>query len=93
MSDLIEIQRACASLIEEARESQRPATEHSLPIALELFYTAFMMKDPYARGGIKIAQRYAERMGLDDEQVQAFAWNRITEEIDRSRSGNSGADS
>jgi hypothetical protein len=78
------IQRAVGELIPEARAAQTELfpDDQTIPIALELFYLAFAMKDAYARGGIKVAQRYAERMGLDAEQVEAFAWHRINEVID-----------
>jgi hypothetical protein len=70
-------------LIPEVRASQTdlPEMAHSLPIALELFYTALAMKPAYHVAGTIVARRYAERMGLDSGQVEAFALHRIAQEV------------
>ena len=72
-------------LIPEARASQGtlPPQEESLPIALELAYTALAMKPRYQRAGLVVAERYAARMGLDPRQVVAFAQQRIYDVIEQ----------
>lgn len=85
MTSLNDIQRAVGVLIPEARECQKnlPPMDDSLPIAFELFFVAYAMKDSYARGGVKIAQQFCQRMGLDADEVEAFVRHRISEEIER----------
>jgi hypothetical protein len=72
-------------LIPEARASQGalPPAEESLPIALELFYTALAMKPAYQRAGMVVAERYAARMGHDPQQVGAFAQQRVLDTIEQ----------
>ena len=84
MSDIRRIQRAVGEvLIPEARANQHdlPTMESTLPIALELVYTALAMKPTYQRAGLIVAERYVARMGLDPAQVVAFAQHRIAEEL------------
>lgn len=71
-------------LIPEARASQGalPPQEESLPIALELAYTALAMKPAYQRAGEVVAERYAARMGLDPQQVLAFARQRVRDVVE-----------
>lgn len=71
-------------LIPEARASQGalPPQSESLPIALELAYTALAMKPAYQRAGEVVAERYAARMGLDPQQVLAFARQRVRDVIE-----------
>ncbi|ACZ32455.1 hypothetical protein Xcel_3456 (plasmid) [Xylanimonas cellulosilytica DSM 15894] len=73
-------------LIPEAREAQAqlPAMDESLPIALELAYTALAMKAAFQQPAMFIARRYAARMGLDPDQVEAFALRRLQEELAKS---------
>jgi len=78
-------QRAIGNvLIPEARASQGalPPADESLPIALELAYTALAMKPRYQRAGLVVAERYAARMGLDPRQVVAFAQQRVHDVIE-----------
>jgi len=84
MSELGEIQRAVGSvLIPEVRTAQTAIfpTEETLPVALELFYTAFSIKPSHRQGALFIAKRYAERMGLDAGDVEAFALARLREVV------------
>lgn len=77
---LREIQRVVGEvLIPEARAEQcdLPGMDHSLPIAMELFYVALSMKPGYQAAGTCVARRYAERMGLDGDAVQAYAVQKI----------------
>ncbi|GAA4924457.1 hypothetical protein [Nesterenkonia rhizosphaerae] len=70
-------------LIPEARANQgamMPQSD-SLALALELCYTALAMKPDHRRAGLIVADRFASRMGLDPNQVAAFAQHRINEEI------------
>ena len=71
-------------LIPEARAQQSgiPPIEESLPIALELFYTAYAMKPAYRRAGMIVAERYALRMGLDARQVGEFAYGKLLHAIE-----------
>ena len=81
-TELQRIQRAVGEvLIPQARANQRdlPTMEHSLPVALELFYTSFAMKSAHRQAGTFIARAYASRMGLDADQVEAFALHRLNE--------------
>lgn len=81
MTELSRIQRAVGDiLIPEARAAQSTILpqEESMPLALELFYTACAMKPSYRPAGMLVARRFAERMGLDGEDVQAFAIARVT---------------
>ena len=68
-------------LIPEARAAQKalPTMDESLPIALELFYSAMALKRAYRDGGAYVARAYAGRMGLDPDQVEAFAHHRLSQ--------------
>ena len=85
MSDLGKIQRAVGkTLIPAVRavQSTPPTEAETLPIALELYYTAFAMKAAHQPGGRRIAAQYASRVGLDPDQVEAFALVQLTKVLD-----------
>lgn len=82
MSEEISRQKAIGEvLIPEARVGQNLLLSEidSLPIALELFYTALSMKVTSQHPALFIARRFAERMGLNAKEVEAFANYRLEE--------------
>ena len=87
-AELRAIQRAVGGdLIPEVRAAQPTSVppEDALPVALELFYTAFAMKPASRSAGLLIASRYAAITGLEPDQVEALALASIREAVDRHR--------
>lgn len=69
-------------LIPEARAAQQapvPAGDDALPLALEMAYTALAVKARYRDGAMFMARRFADRMGLDGGDVEAFAHHRLAQ--------------
>lgn len=84
MSDLSKIQHAVGkTLIPDVRavQSTPPPEAETLPIALELYYTAFAMKAAHQPGGRRVAAQYATRVGLDPDHVEAFALDQLTKAL------------
>lgn len=70
-------------LIPAARTQQGvilPESE-ALALALELYWTALAMKPAYQQAGSVVARRFAERMGLDSQDVEAFAIYKLEAEV------------
>lgn len=77
-----DVQRHLANLLEEVRAvpvDRIPTTEETLPIALELTYTALAMKPAHTPAAMLIVRRYCVMVGLDPEEVREFALLRIAE--------------
>lgn len=84
MSDLGDIQRAVGEvLIPEARTAQSSILpeDDAIGYALEFYFTVHAMKRAYQPGARLIARRFAERMGLDAEALEAFALQKIAEAV------------
>lgn len=59
--------------------------DEALTLAFELYWTALAMKPAYQRAGVVVAPRLAERMGLDSQQVEAFAVHQLEAEVAKQR--------
>lgn len=72
-------------LIPTARSQQGAVLpqEEALPLALELYWTALSMTPEHHAAGVVVANRFAARMGLDPEAVEAFAIHSVREAIEK----------
>jgi hypothetical protein len=86
MSDLKIQQAACVEVIRKAAETtigkENLPEEDALPVAIDLFATAFAMKSAYQTAGLSVARRYCRVVGLDDTQVERFVVTLIRAEIE-----------
>lgn len=90
MSELQEVQKAGARVIEDVMEAHKQGqlTEHVV-LGFRLSTVAHMMVLAHQPGALKIAREYAEAVGLNfdqlDEQVEARIYERV--QIDRLEAG------
>jgi hypothetical protein len=86
MSELQEVQRAGAKVIEDfvAAHRRGEVTDHVF-IAVRLTTVALMMKLAYRTAALKIAQEYADLVGLDADLIEEQVSARIYEHVQLAR--------
>lgn len=84
MTDLQRRQKIAAGLVADVRtqQGQMLPEKDSLALALELAWTALAMKPKHQQAGAHVAKRFASRMGLNADDVIAYAEHCIQERME-----------